>query len=71
MTIERYVAILHLFTYKTQVTKKRILKYVGAATTVEPLVIILSFAVITRLRELYLVVKVTLIFILTAYVNLH
>ena len=44
MTIERYVAISHPFTYKTQVTKKRILKYLGAAITLEFLVII-SFAV--------------------------
>ena len=67
MTVERYIAILHPYTYRIQVTKQRILKYVGATATVQFLVISLSFA-IKPLVQLYAITKVTLIFILTAYV---
>lgn len=67
MTVERYIAILHPFSYKTQVTKQRLLKYVGAIATVEFLVIILSFKS-ARLLEIYLILKATLVFVITAYV---
>ena len=57
MTFERYIAILHPFAYKTLVTKKRLMKYVGANTMLE-----------FRLFHLYVMVKVTIILLLTAYV---
>ena len=34
LTLERYIAILHPFAYKTQVTKKRLLIYVGCGAVV-------------------------------------
>ena len=67
MKMERYIAILHPYAYKTQVTKKRLMKYVCVTGTVEFLVIILSFAV-TWLREVYFMVKIALVLLLTAYV---
>ena len=66
MTFERYIAILHPFAYKTLVTKKRLMKYVGANTMLEFLVIFGSFTA-KRLFHLYVMVKVTLILLLTAY----
>ena len=70
MAVERYIAIFYPYTYKTQVTKRRILKYVGATATVELFVISLSFAA-TRLMHLYTLVKVTFMFILNAYVYIR
>ena len=66
MTFERYIAILHPFAYKSLVTKKRLMKYVGANTMLEFLVIFGSFTA-KRLFHLYVMVKVTLILLLTAY----
>ena len=67
MTMERYIAILHPFTYNTRVTKKRLLKYVGASVTVEFFLLIFSFTS-QWLVEIYASVKVTLVFFITAYV---
>jgi hypothetical protein len=42
MTLERYIAILHPYAYSTQVTKRRLLIYIGCFAAVECFVIILS-----------------------------
>ena len=67
MTLERYIAILHPFSYKTQVTKNRLLKFVSGIVTVEFLVIILSFKSRWFL-QIYIILKVTLVFFITAFV---
>ena len=67
MTVERYIAILHPYAYKTRVSKKRLLKFIGAGGTVEFLVIIFSFKSISFL-QIYLILKVTVVFFITAYV---
>ena len=67
MTLERYIAILHPFSYKTQVTRNRLLKFVSGIVTVEFLVIILSFKSRWFL-QIYIILKVTLVFFITAFV---
>ena len=60
LTLERYIAILHPYAYKTQVTKKRLLMFVSFGAVVIISVTIFSL----RLRKLYLGATVigTLIF---------
>ena len=67
MTLERYIAVLHPFTYKTQVTKNRLLKFVSGIVSVEFLVIILSFKSRWFLH-VYVILKVILVFFITAFV---
>ena len=67
LTLERFLAILHPFTYKTQVTRNRLLKFVSGMVTVEFLVIILSFKSRWFL-QMYIILKVTLVFFITAFV---
>ena len=67
MTVERYIAILHPYAYKTCVSKKRLLKFIGAIVTVEFFVIILSLKS-TSFLQIYIILKVTVIFFTTAYV---
>ena len=43
MTIERYIAILHPYAYSTQVTKKRLLVYIGSGAVVVFFVVFLYF----------------------------
>ena len=43
MAMERYIGVLHPFSYQTQVTKKRILTYVCGGGIVVAVVVILSF----------------------------
>ena len=66
LTLERFLAILHPFTYKTQVTRNRLLKFVSGMVTVEFLVIILSFKSRWFL-QMYIILKVTLVFFITAF----
>ena len=67
LTLERYIAILHPFTYKAHVTKNRLLKFVSGMVTVEFLVIVLSLK--SRwLLQIYIILKVTLVFFITAVV---
>ena len=66
MTVERYIAILHPYAYSTEVTKKRILVYVGSGAVVTFFVIILSF----RIQPAVLMfgsLLVTLVLIFTAF----
>ena len=44
MSMERYIAILHPYAYKTQVTKKRLSVFIGSSAAVEFLVLSLSLA---------------------------
>ena len=67
MTLERYIAVIHPYTYKVQVTKKRILMIVGFTAVVDFSVVTLS-VVIFPLVKIYAMVKVAVIFFLTAYV---
>jgi hypothetical protein len=72
MTMERYIAILHPYAYSTEVTKKRILVYVGSGAAVVFFVIILSFRI--RLAVLMfgsLLVTLVLIFTAFAYTRIY
>ena len=67
MTLERYIAVIHPYAYKVQVTKKRIFMIVGFTAVVDFSVVTLS-VVIFPLVKIYAMVKVAVIFFLTAYV---
>jgi hypothetical protein len=67
MTLERYIAILHPYAYSTQVTKRRLLIYVGCFAAVDLFFIILSFEHL-RLLEIYATVKITFVFFFIAFV---
>ena len=67
MSMERYIAILHPYAYKTQVTKKRLSVFIGSSAAVEFLVLSLSLAG-QWLLEIYVIVKITLVFLFTIYV---
>ena len=60
MTLERYIAIL-------QVTKRRLLIYVGCFAAVDLFLVILSFEH-PRLLEIYATVKITFVFFFIAFV---
>ena len=66
MTMERYIAILHPYAYKTVVTKKKILVYVGSGAAVTFFVIFLSFR-IQFAPMIFGTLLVTLVFIFTAF----
>ena len=66
MTMERYIAILHPYAYTTQVTRKKLLIYVGCGAAAEFSVITLSLAV-QGLIEMYGAVKTTFIFFFIAF----
>ena len=66
LTAERYIAILHPYAYSTQVTKKRLLIYIGVGVVVPISMTILSF----RYRTLFHIgatIIETLIFLSTAF----
>lgn len=67
MTLKRYIAVIHPYFYKVQVTKKRILIIIGFITAVDFFVVTLS-VVILPLIEIYATVKLIFIFLLTTYV---
>jgi hypothetical protein len=72
MTMERYIAILHPYVYKTVVTKKKILVYVGFGAAVTLFVIFLSFR--TRLAPMIfgtLLVSLVLMFTAFAYTRIY
>ena len=66
MTIERYIAILHPYAYKIQVTKRRILVSVcsSAAMDVFLMNLFLRFQTLVRI---YVIMKLTCFLFLTAY----
>ena len=66
MTLERYIAILHPYSYKTLVTKKRLLIFVGCGAVV-PISVFLLFLYNPRLSHILLAVKLMLIFVFTAF----
>ena len=66
MTIERYIAILHPYTYKNQVTIKRILVSVGSSCVVDISLMNVIVAV-QNLVRIYIVAKFTFFFFFTAY----
>ena len=67
MTMERHIAILHPYAYKTQVTKKRLSVFICFSAAVEFLVLSLSLAG-QWLFEIYVIVKIALVFFFRAYV---
>lgn len=67
MTLERYIAILHPFAYSIQVTKKKLLAYIGFHVTIMFLAIILSFHSLA-LIHLYANIITIFLFALTAFV---
>ena len=66
MTVERYIAILHPYAYKVQVTKRKILLSVGFSSVLS---IFLTNLVLTvqNLIRIYMIVKVAFVLFLTAY----
>ena len=70
MTLERCIAVIHPYAYKVQVTKKRILMITGFTAAVDFSVVTLS-VVILPLIKIYVMVKVAVIFLLTAYVYIR
>ena len=66
MTIERYIAILHPYAYKIQVTKRRILVSVCSSTVMDVFLMNLSARIQTLVR-IYSIVKLTFFLFLTAY----
>ena len=62
LTLERYIAIVHPYSYSTKVTKKRLLTFIGCFDAVE--ILVLTFSVwARRILEIYTVVKLTLAFL--------
>ena len=66
MTIERYIAILHPYAYKIQVTKRRILVSVLSSSVMDVFLLNLS-ATIQTLVRIYVIMKFTCFLFLTAY----
>ena len=66
MTLERYIAILHPYAYKTQVTKKRLLIYVGCGGIV-PISLFFVFLHNPRLYHICGAASLILIFVFTAF----
>lgn len=66
LTVERYIAILHPYAYTSQVTKKKLLVFVGVCAGVEIPAVTLSFA-IPQFIETYAILKQTLLFSLFAF----
>ena len=60
LTIERYIAILHPYAYRTQVTKKRLLIYIGCGAVVT-ISLLFLFLFNPRLYHICLAAKVVLI----------
>ena len=72
LTVERYIAILHPYSYSTKVTKKRLLMFIGCSDAVE--VLVLAFSLYSkRFLEIYVVVKQTFAFmcIVVAYTRIY
>ena len=72
LTIERYIAILHPYAYRTQVTKKRLLIFIGCSAVVA-ISLLFLFLFNPRLYHICLAAKVVLIFAFTvfAYVRIY
>lgn len=66
LTLERYIAILHPYSYKTQVTKRRITLYVVSGMLMMCLVVILSFF-IDKIIGRFVLAMVTLFFLFAAF----
>ncbi|CAB4028718.1 histamine H2 receptor-like [Paramuricea clavata] len=66
MTMERYIAILHPYAYSTEVTKKRILVYVGSGAVVTIFAIVLSFRIQFAIM-MFGALLVPLVFVFTAF----
>ena len=66
LTLERYIAILHPYAYKTQVTKKRLLTYVGCGGIV-PISLFFVFLHNPRLYHICGAAFIMLIFVFTAF----
>ena len=67
LTLERYIAIVHPYSYNTEVTKKRLLLFIGSFFVIEFCVFTLSLGGIQSLLELYAVVKMTLVLLFIAF----
>ena len=58
LTLERYIAILHPYSYCSEVTKKRLLLFIGCFDALE--ILVLAFSLYSRrFLEIYVEVKVT------------
>jgi hypothetical protein len=66
--LERYIAIIHPYAYKTQVTKKRLLIYTGCGAVVTISSVFL-FVLDTRLYHTFFGTFVTLVFFFIAFAN--
>ena len=66
MTIERYIAILHPYVYKIQVTKRKTLVSVCSSTVMDIFLMNLSWRIQTLVR-IYVIMKFTCFLCLTAY----
>ena len=72
LTLERYIAIVHPYSYNTKVTKKRLLAFIGSCFVAEFSVFMLSLQ-IEWLIKIYAIVKRTLVFlfIVFAYTRIY
>ena len=66
LTLERYIAIVHPYSYSTEVTKKRLLIFIGFCFAVEFSVLALSLG-IQQILPIYAVVKRALIFLFVVF----
>ena len=66
MTLERYIAILHPYTYSTQMTKRRLLTFVGASAMVDLTASLLSLA-FDGLLQKYGSAQVSIVFLFIAF----
>ena len=67
LTLERYIAIVHPYSYNGEVTKKRLLFFIGSCFVFEFSVFALSVSGFQSLLELYAVIKMTLVFLFIAF----
>ena len=66
LTLERYIAILHPYSYKTQVTKKKLLIYVGCGAVL-PISLFFLFLHNPKFYHICVAAFLVLIFVCTAF----
>jgi large-conductance mechanosensitive channel len=66
LTLERYIAIVHPYAYSTEVTKKRLLTFIGCCDAGEFFVLFLSLRD-QRILDIYALIKLTVVFLLITF----